>query len=187
MVLPHPMTSAPHPKWLWQSTFPPPPAQSSHSGEGTARVSLDQDEALEDEDGCVWSCCPAWGLLGCHQLPILPVGWGGRHGYLLLESREINLLLPQSGQVMFQIQERVPITSFEDWIHSLKVAHHLHRAGLPVAGSISGLQWFCSSRIVGYRWLLYCVPQGMMRQLPTHLVRCLESSLLNCKVARHTR
>ena len=109
----------------------PPHARSSHSGEGTARVSLNQDEALEDEDGCVWSCRPAWGLLGCHQLPILPVGRGGRHGYLLLESREINLLLPQSGQVMFQIQERVPITSFEDWIRSLKVAHHLHRAGLP--------------------------------------------------------
>ena len=50
---------------------------------------------------CVWSCHPVWGLLGCCQLTILPIGWGGRHGYLLLESGEINLLLPQSGQVIF--------------------------------------------------------------------------------------
>ena len=45
---PRPMTSAPHPKWLWQSMFPPY-AWSSHSGEGTAWASLDQDEALEDD------------------------------------------------------------------------------------------------------------------------------------------
>ena len=74
------------------------------------------------------------GLLGCHRLPTLLIGWGGRHGYLLLESREINLLPPQSGQVIFQIQERVPVTSFEDWIRCLKVAHHLHRTGLPHDG-----------------------------------------------------
>ena len=80
---------------------------------------------------CVWSCCLARRLLGCCRLPILPVGWGRRHRYFLLESREINLLLPQSGQIIIQIQERVPIASFEDWIRGLKVTHHLHRARLP--------------------------------------------------------
>ena len=73
------------------------------------------------------------GLLGCRRLTILPIGWHGRHGYLL-ESGEVNLLPPQSDQVIFQIQERVPVTSFEDWIRSLKVTHHLHRAGLPSDG-----------------------------------------------------
>ena len=43
----------------------------------------------------------------------------------------INLLPPQLGQVIIQIQERVPVTSFEDWICGSKVTHHLHRAGLP--------------------------------------------------------
>ena len=74
-----------------------------------------------------------WGLLGCRQLPTLPIGWGRRHGYLLLESREINLL-PQSDQVIFRIQERVPITSFEDGVHGPEVTHHLHWAGLPSDG-----------------------------------------------------
>ena len=32
------------------------------------------------------------------------------------------------------IQERVPVTPFEDWIHGPKVAHHLHRARLPRGG-----------------------------------------------------
>ena len=75
-----------------------------------------------------------WELLGCHKLPILPVGQGRRHRYLLLESREINLLPLQSGKIIVQIQERVPVASFEDWICSLKVTHHLHRARLPHGG-----------------------------------------------------
>ena len=33
----------------------------------------------------------------------------GRHRYLLLEDREINLLPPQSHQVIVRIQERVPV------------------------------------------------------------------------------
>ena len=81
--------------------------------------------------GCVQSCRPVQGLLGCHWLPTLLIRWGRRHGYLLLESREINLMPPQSDQVIFQIQERVPITSFEDGVCGPEVAHHLHRAGLP--------------------------------------------------------
>ena len=48
MARPHPMMSAPHPKWLRQSTSPPH-TWSIHSGEGTARASLNQDEALEDD------------------------------------------------------------------------------------------------------------------------------------------
>ena len=75
-----------------------------------------------------------WGLVGCRWLIISPIGRGERHRYLLLESREINPLPPQLGQVVIQIQERVPITSFEDWIHGLKVAHNLHQAGLPSDG-----------------------------------------------------
>ena len=82
----------------------------------------------------VQSCCPVWGLLGCHWLPTLPIRQSRRHGYLLLESREINLLPPQSGQVIFQIQERVPITSFEDGFHGPEVTYYLHRAGLPSDG-----------------------------------------------------
>ena len=42
-----PMTSAPHLKWPQQSIFPH--ARSSHSSEGMALASLDQDEALEDD------------------------------------------------------------------------------------------------------------------------------------------
>ena len=61
----------------------------------------------------------------------MPIGWGGRHGYLLLEDREINLLLPESHQVIVQIQERVPIATFEDGVRGPEVAHHLHWAGLP--------------------------------------------------------
>ena len=41
--------SAPHPRWLQWSMFPPPHAQSSHSNEGMARALLDHDEALEDD------------------------------------------------------------------------------------------------------------------------------------------
>ena len=61
----------------------------------------------------------------------MPIEWGGRHRYLLLEDREINLLLPESHQVIVRIQERVPIATFEDGIHGPEVAHHLHWAGLP--------------------------------------------------------
>ena len=89
--------------------------------------------------GHVWSCCPVWGLLGCCWLPTLPIRWGGRHGYLLLESREINLLPPQSDQVIFQIQERVPVTSFEDGVRGPEVAHHLNWAGLPSDGIYHGM------------------------------------------------
>ena len=74
------------------------------------------------------------GLLGCRRLPTLLIGRGRRHGYLLLEDREINLLLPQSHQVIVRIQERVPVTPFEDGVHGPEVTHHLHRAGLPSDG-----------------------------------------------------
>ena len=84
--------------------------------------------------GCVRSCRPMQGLLGCHWLPTLPIRWVGRHGYLLLESREMNLLPPQSGQVIFRIQERVPVTSFEDGVCGPEVTHHLHQAGLSSDG-----------------------------------------------------
>ena len=47
-VPPHPTMSAPHPRWLQWSVFPPH-TRSSHSGEGTAQASLDHDEALEDD------------------------------------------------------------------------------------------------------------------------------------------
>ena len=107
--------------------------------------------------GCVWSCHPVSGLLGCCWLPTLPIRLGGRHGYLLLESREINLLPPQSSQVIFQIQERVPITSFEDWIHGLKAAYHLHQAGLPHDGiyqQTAVVPWLQDSGI-------QTVPQGV--------------------------
>ena len=118
--------------------------------------------------GGVQSCCPVQGLLSCCWLPTLPIGWGGRHGYLLLESREINLLPPQSGQVIFQIQERVPITSFEDWIHGLKVTHHLHWAGLAHDGIYqqtavvlwlqdSGIQTVIVLHPVGYDEATPCV------------------------------
>ena len=40
VVLPCPMMSAPHPKWPQRSMFPPPHAQSSHSGEGMALASI---------------------------------------------------------------------------------------------------------------------------------------------------
>ena len=82
----------------------------------------------------VWSCHPVLGLLGRHQLPNLPVGWGRWHGDLPLDCREINLLPPQSGQVSFRIQQRVPITPFEDWICGPKVTHHLQQARLPRGG-----------------------------------------------------
>ena len=75
-----------------------------------------------------------WGLLGYCQLPTLSIGWGRRHRYLLLENREINLLPPQSDQVIFRIQERVPVTSFEDGVRGPEVTHHLHQAGLPSDG-----------------------------------------------------
>ena len=42
-----PMMSAPHLKWPQQSIFPH--TCSSHSSEGTALASLDQDEVLEDD------------------------------------------------------------------------------------------------------------------------------------------
>ena len=71
-----------------------------------------------------------WGLFGCHWLPNLLVGWGRWHGDLPLECGGINLLLPQSGQVSFGIQERVPLTPFENWIHGPKFTHHLQRARL---------------------------------------------------------
>ena len=74
------------------------------------------------------------GFLDCHWLPTLPIRQGGRHRYLLLESREINLLPPQSDQVIFQIQERVPVTSFEDGVRGPEVAHHLHHTELPSDG-----------------------------------------------------
>ena len=114
-----------------------------------------------------------WGLLGCCRLAILPIGWGGRHGYLLLESGEINLLPPQSGQVICQIQERVPVTSFEDWIHGLKVAHHLHWAGLPSDGIYqrtavvtwlqdSGIQSVVVLRPVGYDEATSCIFSALL-------------------------
>ena len=53
------------------------------------------------------------------------------HRYLLLEDREINLLSPESHQVIIRIQERVPVATFEDGVHGPEVAHHLHWAGLP--------------------------------------------------------
>ena len=84
--------------------------------------------------GRVQSRHPVWGLLGCCWLPTLSIRWGGRHGYLLLESREINLLLPQSDQIIFRIQERLPVTSFEDGVRGPEVTHHLHRAGLSSDG-----------------------------------------------------
>ena len=46
-ALPCPMMSAPHLKWPQQSIFPH--ACSSHSSEGMALASLDQDEVLEDD------------------------------------------------------------------------------------------------------------------------------------------
>ena len=133
----------------------------------------------------VQSCHPVWGLLGCCWLPTLPIRWGRRHRYLLLESREINLLPPQSGQVIFRIQERVPITSFEDGVHGPELAHHLHQAGLS------------SDRI--YQWaavVLQLQDSGIQTVIvlrPTwydesaYLVHCWGSVLLNCKVARHTQ
>ena len=84
------------------------------------------------------SCCPVRGLFGHHWLPNLPVGWGRWHGDLPLECGEINLLPPQSGQVSFGIQERVPVTSFEDWILGPEVTHNLQRARL-LHGGIN--QW----------------------------------------------
>ena len=98
----------------------------------------------------VWSCCPVWGLLGCCWLPTLLIRRGGRHGYLLLKSRKINLLLPQLGQVIFQIQERVPVASFEDGIHGPEVTHHLHGAGLSSDGIYQWaavVPWLQDSRI----------------------------------------
>ena len=49
VVPPCPMTPPPHRKWPQQSMFPPPHARSSHSSEGTALASLDQDKVLEDD------------------------------------------------------------------------------------------------------------------------------------------
>ena len=74
------------------------------------------------------------GLLGCHQLPTLLIRQGGRQGYLLLESREINLMPPQLDQVIFRIQERVPVTSLEDGVRGPEVSHHLHWVGLSSDG-----------------------------------------------------
>ena len=127
--------------------------------------------------GCVLSCCPVRGLLGCCWLAILPIGQGGRHGYLLLESGEINLLPPQLGQVIFQIQKRVPVTSFEDWIRSLKVAHHLHRAGLPSDGIYQWtavVPWFQDS---GIQSVVVLHPAGYDEATP-----CIFSALLGISV-----
>ena len=87
--------------------------------------------SLEGLCRCIQSCHPVRGLFGHCQLPNLPVGWGRWHGDLPLECGEINLLPPQSDQVGFGIQERVPITSFEDWIHGPEVTHNLQWARLP--------------------------------------------------------
>ena len=61
----------------------------------------------------------------------MPIGQGRRHEYLLLEDREINLLPPELHQVIVQIQERVPVATFEDGVRGPEVTHHLHWAGLP--------------------------------------------------------
>ena len=127
--------------------------------------------------GCVQSCHPVRGLLGCHQLPTLLIGRGGRHGYLLLESREINLLLPQLGQVIFQIQERVLVTSFEDCICSPKVTHHLHRAGLPCDGIYQRamvVPWLQDS---GIQTVVILHPEGYNEVTP-----CVFSALLGISV-----
>ena len=127
--------------------------------------------------GCVRSCRPVWELLGCCQLAILPIEWGRRHGYLLLESGEINLLPPQLGQVIFQIQERVPVTSFEDWIRGLKVAHHLHWAGLPndrIYQQATVVLWLQDSRIQS---VIVLCPVGYDKATP-----CIFSVLLGISV-----
>ena len=46
-------------------------------------------------------------------------------------SWKINLLPPESHQVIIQIQERVPVATFEDGVHGPEVTHHLHWAGFP--------------------------------------------------------
>ena len=74
------------------------------------------------------------GLLGHRRFHNLLVGWGRWHRNLPLEHGEINLLPPQLGQVSFRIQERVPVTPFEDWVCGPKVTHHLQQARLPHGG-----------------------------------------------------
>ena len=123
------------------------------------------------------SCCSVRGLLGCHRLPTLPIRQGGRHGYLLLESREINLMPPQLDQVIFRIQERVPVTSFEDGVHGPEVAHHLHWAGLPSDGIY---QW-----AVVVPWLQYSGIQMVIVLCPVwynEATPCIFSALLGISV-----
>ena len=37
-------------------------------------------------------------------------------------------------QVSVGVQEQIPITSFEDWVHHPKITHHFHWVGLPHGG-----------------------------------------------------
>ena len=39
--------------------------------------------------------------------------------------------MPQPMQVSIRILERVPVTSFEDWVHNPEITHHFHQVGLP--------------------------------------------------------
>ena len=133
--------------------------------------------------GHVWSCHPVWGLHGCCQLPTLPIRWGRRHRYLLLESREINLLPPQSDQVIFLIQKRVPVTSFEDGVHGPEVTHHLHRAGLSSDGIYQQAVVVPQLQDSGIQMVI--VLHAMW--YPAYVVCCWGSVLLNCKVAWHTQ
>ena len=55
-----------------------------------------------------------------------------------MEDREINLLPPQSYQVIVRIQERFPVTPFEDGVCGPEVGHHLHRACFPSDGIYQG-------------------------------------------------
>ena len=69
--------------------------------------------------------------------------------------------------------KKSPITSFEDWIHGLKVAHHLHQAGLPSDGIYqwamvvpwlqdSGIQSVIVLHPVGYDELTPCVFSALL-------------------------
>ena len=85
---------------------------------------------------------------------------------------------PQSDQVILRIQERVPITSFEDGVHGPEVTHHLHRAGLP---SDRIYQW---ATVVP--WLQYSGIQTVIILCPTwynEVTPCIFSVLLGISVA----
>ena len=47
---------------------------------------------------------------------------------------EVNSPPPQPMQVSIRIQERVPVTSFEDWVCHPEITHHFHWVGLPHHG-----------------------------------------------------